>query len=287
MKTSLYFATLSGLLTCVLAQVRIMPLGDSITGSPGCWRATLYNNLRSSGFTNIDMVGSLPDPGCGVQYDGDNEGHGGYLATNIANQNQLVGWLASTRPDIVMMHLGTNDVWNNVATSNIITAFSKLVDQMRASNPNMKILVAQIIPMNWFSCSDCNNRVIALNNAIVTWAPTKNATNSPITIVDQYTGFNAASDTIDGVHPNDSGNAKIAQKWLAPLQAAIRSVGSGPGPEPTTTTTTTTSPTTTPGGPTVPAWGQCGGRGWTGGTNCSLRIAFMNRLYALDHIGGG
>ncbi|KAF8646662.1 hypothetical protein AX16_007160 [Volvariella volvacea WC 439] len=261
MRTSLYFATLAGLLTCVLGQVRIMPLGDSITGSPGCWRANLWTSLRNSGYTNIDMVGSLPDPGCGVQYDGDNEGHGGYRATNIANQNQLVGWLAPTKPDIVMMHLGTNDIWGGIATSSIITAFSKLVDQMRASNPNMKILVAQIIPMTPSNCGDCNSRVIALNSAIASWAPTKSTTNSPITVVDQFTGFNTATDTNDGVHPISSGNTKIAQKWLAPLQAAIRSVGGG--------STTTPVPTTTPGGSVVPAWGQCGGRDWTGGTICA------------------
>jgi lysophospholipase L1-like esterase len=87
------------------------------------------------------MVGTLPAQGCGVSYDGDNEGHGGYLATNIANQNMLPGWLSATNPDVVMMHLGTNDVWSNIAPATITAAFSTLVDQMRANNPNMKILV--------------------------------------------------------------------------------------------------------------------------------------------------
>ena len=36
------------------------------------------------------------------------------LATGIADQNQLPGWLAATRPDIVLMHFGTNDVWSNI-----------------------------------------------------------------------------------------------------------------------------------------------------------------------------
>lgn len=87
------------------------------------------------------MVGTLPAQGCGVSHDGDNEGHGGFLATNVANQNQLVGWLSATKPTIVLMHFGTNDVWNNIATNTIIAAFTRLVDQMRASNPSMKILV--------------------------------------------------------------------------------------------------------------------------------------------------
>src|SRR6185436_4277456 len=129
------------------APLRIMPLGDSITGGPGCWRALLWDRLQRTGFTNIDFVGTLPGGGCSVPFDGDNEGHGGFLATNIANQNLLPGWLSATHPDIVVMHLGTNDVWNNVATASIISALGTLVDQMRASNPNMKIIVAQILPM--------------------------------------------------------------------------------------------------------------------------------------------
>jgi len=32
---------------------------------------------------------------------------GGYLATNIATQNLLPGWLSSTKPDVVIMHLST------------------------------------------------------------------------------------------------------------------------------------------------------------------------------------
>src|SRR5579883_301010 len=88
--------------------VKIMPLGDSITGSPGCWRALLWNNLQNTGYTNINFVGTLNNStACGIPFDGDNEGHGGYLATNIANQNLLPGWLSATNPDIVMMHLGT------------------------------------------------------------------------------------------------------------------------------------------------------------------------------------
>src|SRR5688572_777119 len=89
--TAVVVAAPSG--SAAAAPTRIMALGDSITGSPGCWRATLWNRLQSTGYTNIDMVGTLPAQGCGVAHDGDNEGHGGFLATNIANQNQLVGWL--------------------------------------------------------------------------------------------------------------------------------------------------------------------------------------------------
>ncbi|WP_169986445.1 cellulose binding domain-containing protein [Microbispora sp. H10836] len=212
------------------ATVRIMPLGDSITGSPGCWRALLWNKLQNGGFTNVDMVGTLPAQGCGVPYDGDNEGHGGFLVTNVADQNQLPAWLSATRPDIVMMHFGTNDVWSNRPTATILAAYGKLVDQMRASNPNTKILVAQIIPMNPSTCPECAQRAVALNSAIPGWAASKTTAASPIVVVDQWTGFSTSADTYDGVHPNASGDQKMADKWYPALSALLG--GAQPSPSP-------------------------------------------------------
>ncbi len=221
------------------AATRIMPLGDSITGSPGCWRALLWDRLQTTGYTNIDFVGTLGPQGCGIPYDGDNEGHGGILATNMADQNQLPPWLAATNPDIVLMHLGTNDVWSNRAPSVIIAAFDKLVDQMRANNPNIKILVAKIIPMNPPTCPECAQRTIDFNNAIPAWVAGKTTGQSPITIVDQWTGFNTATDTGDGVHPNAAGDQKMSDKWYP----ALTSVLSGSPPTSTPTRTATRTPT--------------------------------------------
>jgi len=208
------------------APARIMPLGDSITGSPGCWRAYLWNSLREKGYPGIDFVGTLPPQGCGMTYDGDNEGHGGALVTTVAAQNQLVGWLAASRPDVVLMHFGTNDVWSNVAPATILAAYSTLVDQMRASNPRMKIVVSQLIPMEPATCAECGARVVALNRAIPRWARGKSTAVSPIVVVDQWTGFSTAADTYDGVHPADSGNRKIAAKLL-PAVAKLLPVARG------------------------------------------------------------
>jgi lysophospholipase L1-like esterase len=225
--------------------VKIMPLGDSITGGPGCWRALLWDHLQKTGFTNIDFVGTLPGGGCSVPFDGDNEGHGGIAATGMADQNQLPPWLAATTPDIVLMHLGTNDLWGNIPTASILTAYGKLVDQMRASNPNMKILVAQIIPMNPPGCANCATGAVALDNAIPGWAAARTTAASPITVVDQWTGFDTVADTIgDGVHPNDSGFQKIADRWYPPLTKVL----GGTPPSPSPSRSAFPAPSTSPGG---------------------------------------
>ncbi|MGC5029464.1 cellulose binding domain-containing protein [Micromonospora sp. DT229] len=252
--------------------VRIMPLGDSITGSPGCWRALLWNRLQSAGHSAIDFVGTLGPQGCGQPYDGDNEGHGGYLATNVANQNLLPGWLSATRPDIVLMHFGTNDVWSNIAPTTILTAYSRLVDQMRASNPAMRILVAKIIPMAPSSCPECGQRTVALNNAIDGWAAGRTTSQSPIVVVDQWTGFNTATDTYDGVHPNAAGDQKMSDRWYPALVSALTGI---PTPTPTPTPTVTPTPTATatptpPPGGCVASYRLAGS--WQGGFQAEVTV---------------
>jgi lysophospholipase L1-like esterase len=233
------------LVAAAAEPVRIMPLGDSITGSPGCWRALLWNGLQTAGHTGIDFVGTLPTQGCGVAHDGDNEGHGGILGTNIADQNLLPPWLGATDPDIVLMHLGTNDVWNNRSPATILAAYAKMVDQMRAQNPRTTVLVAQIIPMNPPNRPECGARVVALNQAIPAWAAGTSTAESPVVVVDQWTGFDTATDTRDGVHPNDAGIRKISDRWYPALAAAL--AGTTP---PSSTPPSSTPPSSAP--PSVP-----------------------------------
>ncbi|MEV0427254.1 cellulose binding domain-containing protein [Micromonospora sp. NPDC050495] len=269
--------------------VRVMPLGDSITGSPGCWRALLWNRLQTTGYPDVDFVGTLGPQGCSVPYDGDNEGHGGYLVTNVANQNLLPGWLNATRPDVVLTHFGTNDVWSNIAPTTILAAYSRLVDQMRASNPAMAVLVAKIIPMNPPTCAECGQRVVALNAAIDGWAAGKTTAASPVVVVDQWTGFNTATDTYDGVHPNAAGDQKMSDRWYPALTAALGrstptptvSPTGGPTPTPTVSPTggPTPSPTTSPsGGPTPTPAGGCAATyrtagQWPGGFQGEVTVA--------------
>lgn len=233
--------------------VRVMPLGDSITAGPGCWRAMLWHQLQTAGYTNVDFVGGVSDGGgCnpGYSYDWDHEGHGGYSSTGIADNNQLPPWLAAARPDIVLMHLGTNDMWGGyIPTATKLAAFTKLVGQMRANNPNIKILVAQIIPMSQAACATCPADVVSFNSAIPGWAAGLTTAQSPVIVVDQWTGFDAVADTGDGVHPNTAGFQKMANRWYPALAQVLNGIVS-----PTTTPPTTTRPpTTTPPATTPPA----------------------------------
>jgi hypothetical protein len=130
------------------ATIRYMPFGDSITEII-CWRSKLWNKLQSTEWKSVNFVGSMKtDNNCRDNaYDRDHEGHSGFLAINIANQNQLDGWLRQNPADVVTMHLGTNDiVQQNKNVQDIIAAFTKLVATMRTHTPNMKIVVSILPP---------------------------------------------------------------------------------------------------------------------------------------------
>ncbi|WP_433728070.1 cellulose binding domain-containing protein [Actinoplanes sp. CA-051413] len=237
------------------APVRIMPLGDSITAGTGCWRAKLWHQLQTSGHTAIDFVGGVSDGGgCnpGYPYDFDHEGHGGFSATGIADNNQLPAWLAAARPDVVLMHLGTNDMWGGyIPLATKLAAFTKLVGQMRTANPAMKIIVAQIIPMSAAACATCPADVVALNNAIPGWAAGLTTVQSPVVVADLWTGYDAVADNVDGVHPNDTGYQKMAAGWYSVLSRVL----GGITPPTTPPTSPPTAVPTTP--PTTPPAGAC------------------------------
>ena len=265
------------------SPVKIMPLGDSITAGPGCWRALLWDNLQSAGYTNIDFVGTQQGGGCQTApYDIDHEGHGGFSAAGIASQNLLPGWLSATNPDIVLMHLGTNDIFANPPTSTILAAYNTLVSQMRANNPNMRILVAQIIPMNPGGCTYCAQDVINLNAAIPGWAASLTTAQSPVIPVDQWTGFDATADTVDGIHPNDAGFQKMAVRWFPPLTAQLNTLTT---PVPVTSTPTgitptaqtTPTPTSTPTRGIIPTSTPTPTPGSGGSSNCSVHYVVTSQ----------
>jgi lysophospholipase L1-like esterase len=208
---------------------RITPLGDSITGTT-CGPQLLSKALIDHGKTNFKFVGSnLNNQSCNGAANVQTEGHGGYLITDLVGSgmhaSELPKWCDSNKSDLVLMQFGTNDVWNDRSPSAILAAYSTVLDDLRAANPNVILLVAQITPLNPSNCSACESRVAALNSQIPAWAASKSTAASPVLVVDLHSAFNAASYTqnsmytSDGVHPNVAGGQLIADKWYAALVA--------------------------------------------------------------------
>ena len=104
----------------------------------------------------------------------------------------------------------------------VMPAYAAIVDKLRMQNPNVRIFVAQIIPLQPDSGKDYDGIVRTLNSAIPAWASELSTETSPITVVDQFTDYVIATDNqADGVHPNAAGSLKIAQNWFDAISSLL------------------------------------------------------------------
>lgn len=202
------------------ATVTILPLGDSIThGGDGdgglsypTYRAWLYQDLRTLGY-DIDLVGSLDKPDAPAGSDPDNEGHAAYTSRQVLDE--LPSWLETyPPPQVALVHLGTNDVLEGVPATRTVADLTSIIGVLRARNPSMTILVAQIIPT---SVGSTNTAIEALNREISGLAALATV-QSPVVVVDQYSGYDGDADNQEGgVHPLTSGEKKMAARWEGAL----------------------------------------------------------------------
>lgn len=204
-------------------RTRVMPLGDSITRgdntiSAPSYRLPLYTSLDAAGCI-FDMVGTLraiKDNGGSdlptEPFDWDHEGHGGFTTGQILMN--LSDYLDGNVPEIVLLHLGTNDLLQSVAIANSAAATVDIIAELRSANPTVTILLAQIIPGTKAELSgvpDYNAQMAAI-------AAQQHQETSPVLLVDQYTGFDVSVHLADdGIHPTTAGDQRIAERWYNSL----------------------------------------------------------------------
>ena len=207
-----------------------MMLGDSVTAST-CYPQLTYRELQAGNHTNFQFVGKMTTNqscGAGAPTSVKHEGHGGYGVTYLPQNStrsactkstgcgsyaELQSW-AAEMPDIVFMHYGTNDVWDGISTSTILSAYLAVIAEFRNQNPNVIFFVSKIIKLSPAGCTLCLTNVAALADALTpSWASTNSTATSPIFIVDHYgSDFDPTDqvDSADGVHPTPAGAAIMA-----------------------------------------------------------------------------
>jgi lysophospholipase L1-like esterase len=196
--------------------LRVMPLGDSITygvGSTdrGGYRTILAARLDRSGL-RVDFVGSQRSGPRGR--DDDNEGHAGWTIARIGAR--VGGWMRRYQPDVVLLHIGTNDVWRPARAPGAAQRLSKLIDRIRRSRPRAEIFVALVVGS---PDPGIQSRIDRYNAAVRTVVRHKGAR---VHLVDQR-GVRAG-DLRDRLHPNNAGYTKMAAVWFR----AIRAVSPAP-----------------------------------------------------------
>jgi lysophospholipase L1-like esterase len=193
--------------------VRVMPLGDSITdGQAGrnSYRYFLYRKLVDAGL-GVDFVGGrirndVGDPP-NFNFDQNHEGHSGNRADQILAN--VVTWVQDHDPEVVLLHIGTNDIWQGQSVAGTVNEVAQIIDAIRSVNSSIRIVLAQIIPLAGFE-----PLIADFNGQLATMAAAKVAAGANLGVVDMHAGFSLSGDTDDGVHPNNSGAGKMADRWF-------------------------------------------------------------------------
>ena len=188
---------------------RIMPVGDSITeggASFSTYRPLLAEKLRAAGLA-FEFVGSRGSE------DFRHEGYGGknveFLAATVPAQ------FAKTPADLVLLHAGHNHFDTERPIPGILAATERLIASFRTINPNVIVLLAQVIPAGKLPKY---SYLPELNAELARLAVRLDTPAQPVHLVDQATGFDRHTDTIaDLVHPNAAGAAKMAARWFEAL----------------------------------------------------------------------
>lgn len=209
-------------------KIKILPLGDSTTcASPYklSYRYPLWKHFVDAG-KNIEFIGSQIKKGNGsrswdtykgLHFPARNEGHSGWRADQILEglpngEKGLDHWIAGYRPDIALIHLGTNDVYQSQTPESTRDEIKQIIEKLRIRNPKIKILLAKIIPMR------THKAVPRLNQLLAQLAIKLNNKNSPVASVDMYSGFSIHTDMQkDKIHPNAKGEEKMAKRWFDAL----------------------------------------------------------------------
>lgn len=211
--------------------VAIMPLGDSITHGYGSatmvgYRRPLYESLAAAGY-RVNFVGSRR-AGATLDFDRDNEGHPGKDAIFI--RDHVAEFLGRNRPDIILLHIGTNAIWNKSAET-VAAEIDGILTQIDRVDESIVVVLARII--NRVNPDDVEYRTTQLNELIQELATRRIAAGDRLVVVDMehaltYTTLDDAGqevlvDMADFLHPNDAGSRKMAAVWDAALQAHLGS----------------------------------------------------------------
>jgi lysophospholipase L1-like esterase len=211
----------------VMIDPKIMPLGDSITlgienspDPPGTqrigYRKKLYDDLIAAGYF-VDFVGSLSNGTAAGIVDADHEGHSGINAVELANGGQpaspaytgIFNALQDHPADIVLLHIGTNDLATTVAADvgQVLSEIDKWEDEGTKGSP-VTVILARIIDQDPFT-----GTVNTLNNGVIGLAQNRIGTGDNIIIVNQQTALDYSTDMADNLHPKPEGYTKMADVW--------------------------------------------------------------------------
>jgi lysophospholipase L1-like esterase len=215
--------------------VYILAVGDSITqGGKKVQKEYTYrlplqmllheNNIAydfiGSRQQGLDEGVSWPDVASGVAFDADHEGYYGYKTADVCRKVKEAFTAYKVAPDIVLIHLGTNDQQDGDFENKVGAPLRDLIRFIRMKNPKTVFLLGHLN----FNDSKAANEMRAV---VENLASGMNTSQSAVRTVHHYRGWREKpdelySDTYDWAHPNLKGQEKMARNWFMAMQPFLK-----------------------------------------------------------------
>jgi GDSL-like lipase/acylhydrolase family protein len=215
------------------SSCRIMPLGDSITdgidqtiqyASNGGYRLELFRLAVTDGH-DITFVGTRPANGptgnvAGQPFPRNHEGISGNTIQQVADRVDAA--LAANPPDIVLLQIGTNNLYQGMAPD-VPGQLASLIDQITTGAPDALVVVAQITPLGG---QFPNNGVDEYNAAIPGIVQQRVDAGKHLIVVDQFTRIASTPNFVaqllpDNIHPNAAGYAIMGENWYGAIETFL------------------------------------------------------------------
>ena len=236
------------------AEVRLMPVGDSITSGwtnttepQPTYRMFLYDHLVDSGLepgSGFDFVGPY-DTHPSAEFDYLRQGEWDHDSLSVSGwrtadaRDAISSEVTTYDPDVLLVLIGVNDLRADIPAEVAADNIESMIDNARSAKSDIKIVVAEIPP----TTRQFDDAVVDYNERLRSLATTASTGESPVVSVDIFTDYDIDLYHFDGLHPNQLGDEFIASRFADVLNSEF-AIGDpwdgGPGPEPVAPTVTIT-----------------------------------------------
>ena len=158
----------------------------------------------------VTYIGSIRS---GTMADNNNDGYDGYTIAQIQSE---AGPALRQRPNVVLLHAGTNDMNDSPPTDPYATApdrLGTLIDTVLCTCPDAVVLVAQIINS---ATASTESRIVTYDDAVPSVVSERSNKGFKVYTVDMRSI--TAADLFDTLHPTDAGYNMMATLWFDALQ---------------------------------------------------------------------
>ena len=209
----------------------LLAIGDSITeghvGGQCSYRRPMLEILSNTPGCEVRFVGSRRedagrDPRCAATLT-PHYGISGLQAEFFVSgaPSRIEREVVAHAPDRVLLMLGTNDLYGSRPVDTIVGYVDAAVGQILGQDPGTVVHVANVPPWDdaRAGTSGVGERARRFGEGLRDAVARRRAAGEPVRFVDVRTGFDAATMTTDGVHPDDAGERLIADRFVDSLAA--------------------------------------------------------------------